>query len=185
MDISPDFKNAVDKKNIRLTRIMLKDSLVIDPTYKEFNALLKYAENNLFNLYDEHDGEKFNNNIASWNKDYLNEQMVNVVYNFSKERISFLRSICKYIYADNLDIKEEKKCIEHCIASNSKKQIGIGIVALGVAIAIAGAVTSHNTIDASILHNSDVTTSHNIFTVAGVVVAVVGGAIYFFNINGR
>ena len=52
MTINLDFKRAVDTKNIRLARIMLKDSLIIDPTFEEFNELLNYAEQELPYLYD-------------------------------------------------------------------------------------------------------------------------------------
>ena len=99
MNISQDFINAVAEKDLMMVHIMLKDSMVVDPTFKEFDTLLVYAENNLEELYDEHDGEVFSNDLSAWTKDYLAEQMVNVVTNFSKERVEFLKNICKHLYS--------------------------------------------------------------------------------------
>lgn len=99
--ISNDFKEAVENKKIRLIKIMLKDSLMIDPTGKKFDELFDYAQNNLeIDLLDKHDNEVFNYNKNMWNKKYFNEQMVKLLYNFSSERIDFLKEICKVIYAD-------------------------------------------------------------------------------------
>lgn len=99
--ISSDFKEAVANKKIRLIKIMLKDSLMIDPTGKKFDELFDYAQNNLeYDLLDKHDNEVFYYNKNMWNKTYFNEQMVKLLYNFSIERINFLKEICKVIYAD-------------------------------------------------------------------------------------
>lgn len=99
--ISNDFKEAVENKKIRLIKIMLKDSLMIDPTGKKFDELFDYAQNNLeIDLLDKHDNEVFNYDKNMWNKKYFNEQMVKLLYNFSSERIDFLKEICKVIYAD-------------------------------------------------------------------------------------
>lgn len=163
MAISPDFKNAVDSKNVRLTRIMLKDSMVIDPTFREFDELLRYAENVLPDLYDEHDGEHFTNDISLWTKDLLNDQMVNVVYNFSKDRISFLKKLCRYIYTDRVETKEREVFVnEH--KPLSKKQVGTGMVAGGAVVAIVGAVTSYSVV-----------------AVTGVTIAIAGGIVYYKN----
>ena len=58
--IDRDFKNAVEINDIDLVRMMLKDSLMIDPTGTFFDELFNYAQDRLGNeLLEKHDGENF------------------------------------------------------------------------------------------------------------------------------
>ena len=84
MAITEEFDKAITAKDIRMIRIMLKDSLVVDPTLAEFNAMTSIAEKRLEGLYDDHDGEKLSFDTFTWNKNYMDTQMLQVVYNFSK-----------------------------------------------------------------------------------------------------
>ena len=163
MTINNDFKNAVDTKDIRLVRIMLKDSMVVDPTFREFNSLIQYAENSLGELYDPHDNETFSSDISEWNKDLLNTEMVNVVYNFSKERIEFLKQLCRHIYSDRVETKERERFVE-AHKPLPKKQIGVGMMAGGAVATVAGIAISQSAL-----------------TIAGVAVAAIGGVIYIQN----
>lgn len=98
MAVSQEFQTALDNKDIMTVRIMLKDSLVVDPTFTEFGEMLRLAEKSLDSLYDEHDGEELINDGSRWNKDYMDTQMVKVIRNFSKERIELLKNICSHLY---------------------------------------------------------------------------------------
>lgn len=98
MAVSQEFQAALDNIEIRLVRIMLKNSLMADPTFTEFSEMLKLAEESLNSLYDEHDGEVLINDNSQWNKDYMDTQMVNVIRNFSRERIELLKNICAHLY---------------------------------------------------------------------------------------
>ena len=63
--------------------------------------------------------------------------MVSVVNNFSKERVDLLRNMVKYIYrnkAENIRREEEYKQDP----TISRKQVGIGITAVGAVAADAG-----------------------------------------------
>ena len=92
MVISNAFREAVDNGSIRQIRIMLKDSLLVDPTFAQF-AELEEAAKGVVGLYDEHDGKAFINNPDEWDDAYMNEQMVRVVSNFSHERINHLKQV--------------------------------------------------------------------------------------------
>lgn len=143
MNISQDFINAVAEKDLMMVHIMLKDSMVVDPTFKEFDTLLVYAENNLEELYDEHDGEVFANDLSAWTKDYLAEQMVNVVTNFSKERVEFLKNICKHLYSARAEkIENERRTENSQKIQVTRKQVGTGLAIAGVASAVVGIAIS-------------------------------------------
>ena len=143
MKISQEYVESVKQEDVLMVRIMLKDSLIVDPTFVEFDELLAYAEDNLTSLYDVHDGEKFNNDISTWTKDYMDEQMVKVIDNFSKERIAFLKKLCGYLYCGRAEEVECERIVEAAKKRQiNQKQVGAGLAIGGVATAIVGVVVS-------------------------------------------
>lgn len=101
--VSADFKNAVEKKNKLRVRIMLKDIMVVDPTMVSYNARIRYASAHMPDLFDQHDGEKLNYNKSAWTKEYLSQEMVTLVNNFSHERLALLEKMVPYIYKDDTE----------------------------------------------------------------------------------
>lgn len=162
MALSDDFKNAVESHDVLMTRIMLKDSMLVDLTLRQFEERLAYAESNMDDLYDEHDDEAFNEDVTSWTEDYLAEQMVKLVNNFSRERIAFLKKMVR-----KTDSKEAEKAdvgafvADHKAAMSAMQKVGVVGMCGGAAAAVIG-----------------IATSHPIVTVAGVAVAAVGGVVY-------
>lgn len=111
-NISVEFKDAVQKKNLLLVRIMLKDSLYVDISQRQFKERLKYATQRLPDLFVPHDGEKFNYDKSAWTKSYMGELLVRVINNFSKERLEFLQKIIPYVYRDtakSIDNRRKEK----------------------------------------------------------------------------
>ena len=156
MEMTNEFKEAVDSNKKIRVRIMLKDIMLVDPTMQEFDEMMDYALEKMPNLYDEHDDEKLKFDSSEWTETYLNSQMVTVVNNFSKERIDLLRNMVKYIYrdkAEHIRRKEENKSN----STLSRKQVGIGVTAVGTAVTVAG-ICGHQ----------------GVLIAGGVVVAVVG-----------
>ena len=58
MAITNAFNKAITEGNIRQIRIMLKDSLLVDPTFERYNEMEKLAST-VPGIYDEHDGRPF------------------------------------------------------------------------------------------------------------------------------
>ena len=73
MNITKEFKEAVSAKDVQLVRIMMKDSMILDPTFEEFDDMASYASDKLPGLFDAHDGKEFDNDQAAWNKDILDK----------------------------------------------------------------------------------------------------------------
>lgn len=145
MAVSKEFTEAVDSgKKIRI-KIMLKDIMLVDPTMSKFDEMLSYAAGRVPDLYDEHDGENLKYDSAAWNEAYLNQQMVTVVNNFSKERVELLRNMVKYLYKDCADSMRSKS-EQRSGAAISRKQAGTGITAAGAVIAAAGICASEGII---------------------------------------
>ena len=113
------FFEAVDKKNIRRLRIMMKDSLLVDLSFKQFNEMSKYVKN-IEGMYDEHDDKKcpFEEDKSKWDKNYMDKQMTQLfIGNFSKKRIEHIKKVIDYIY------KDEKKNVNESTNMNASQMI--------------------------------------------------------------
>lgn len=160
MSITNEFIEDVKNGKIMRVRIMLKDSLLVDPTGTQFNEMERYATENMGNIYIEHDGEKLNFDMSSWNEDYLNQQMVIVVNCFSKERIELLKQMVRFLYKDKADKINHETCDSNFQSHITQKQVGAGVTVAGAALVMAG-----------------ICTSHAILTIGGVAVAAAGVAL--------
>ena len=162
MAITKEFIEAVESGKALRVRIMLKDILLVDPTAAKFDEMETYATSILGNIYDEHDGETLNYDVTEWNEDYLNEQMVEVVNNFSKERVELLKGMVRHIYRDKVQKIRNDEASAHTQEKRaiSQKHIGVGVTVAGTALAVAG-----------------ICASHTILTIGGVAAAAVGVAL--------
>lgn len=140
MALTKEFKEAVTDNNLTRVRIMLKDIMLIDPSLKSFNEMIAYAEKNMSDLYDEHDGEVLFRNPNEWTEEYMNQLMVSIVMNFSKERVEILKKIVQHRY-DNKP--KEEKSLESKNGPTGV-QIAGGIIAVAGAGTIAGGIIGAN-----------------------------------------
>lgn len=110
MAVTNAFREAVNSKDIRLVRIIMEDSLLNDLTFSDFEQMNIEAKN-LEGLYDEHDGRELNlENPSIWDDDYMNKLMVQVVRNFSKERVDHLKKVIRKLYPPKqIKVASEKK----------------------------------------------------------------------------
>lgn len=115
--ISEQFKSAVQSKNMERVKIMLKNSLTQDLTFKQFQTMLDYALKNLPDLIESHDGTEFGSK-TNWDKQYASAIKVDLVDNFSKERIAHIKEVQSYVYADEI-LKQNQA--ERTKASNNSK----------------------------------------------------------------
>lgn len=97
MALTNAFHEAVSTGNVRRVRIMMKDSFLVDPSFREFNEMERAAAT-MHKLYDVHDGRALDENKEHWNKDYMDKLMVQLIGNFSKERIAHVKNIVQYLY---------------------------------------------------------------------------------------
>lgn len=91
--LSPEFKAVVHERNLLRTRIMIKDSFVLDPTFSMLNEMLSYAQNYLPNLIVPYDGEYLEDNPVMWTEKTMNNELVSLINNFSYVRINHLRKV--------------------------------------------------------------------------------------------
>ena len=99
MAVTDNFKQAVINKEIRRVRIMMKDSLLVDPSFTDLSVMKKIAKD-VIGLYDEHDGAELDYDKSNWTNEYMDKLMVQVVGNFSHERIDHLKQVVRYLIPD-------------------------------------------------------------------------------------
>ena len=153
MSLTPEFKDAVQKGNLTLVRIMLKDNLLLGSGksgFDDFNNMLDFAKGRLPKLMDGHNGEVFKEQ-AEWNDSYLNAQMTKVVNNFSEERIDLLKKIISFLY--KAKPLSQPKSVTHSIVTQKnfkslspKQKTGLAISAVGAISVIGGIVFECNVI---------------------------------------
>jgi hypothetical protein len=79
-----------------MVRIMMKDSLLLDLTFTTFREM-ESAASTLPGLYEPHDGRELKSDVGAWNDDYMNDLMVQVISNFSRERVQHLQDVIRYL----------------------------------------------------------------------------------------
>jgi len=96
MAITEAFKKDVISRNIRGIRLMMKNSMLVDPSFSEFEEMSNYAKG-VEGLYDAHDGKAFIDDKSQWTDSYMNKTMVELINNFSKERITHLKRVVAHL----------------------------------------------------------------------------------------
>lgn len=90
------FIEAVNSKNIRSIRIMMKNSLLVDTSFREFNEMDR-AISSIPEVYVTHDGKELIEDKSQWNEEYVSRVMTQVISNFSHERVNHLKEVVRYL----------------------------------------------------------------------------------------
>lgn len=96
MTVTESINNAIARGDIKGLRIMMKNSLLVDPAFNEFTEMENLTQI-VTGLYDEHDGRKLEKDKSLWDDNYMDKLMVQVVGNFSHERIDHLKEVVRYL----------------------------------------------------------------------------------------
>jgi len=107
--ISPEFNSAVKAGNLLRARIMLKDSLIVDPTFAQFNEMLAYARVELPALLESYDDGILEDDRSKWDKDVMNTELVEIVNNFSQTRIDHLKRVIRIVLTDKISSTKTEK----------------------------------------------------------------------------
>jgi len=139
------FIKAVEEKNLRDVRIKLAKEMEFDPRGETFQEMLRYAEEKLENLYEEHDSKSFQEDSTTWNEDYLSDVKQDLSFNFSKERLDHYCKVAKFVLKEKAeklnqeDVQEKTKYQEH---NNDEKNCIIGNKTIYGGVTLGGAVVT-------------------------------------------
>lgn len=123
--VSAEFKSAVSDNKLLRTRIMLKDSLVIDPTFTQFNEMLDYASVRLIGLYEPYDGEFLEPDESKWDEDLMNCELGQVVNNFSKTRIEHLKKVIAKILRPRMSNHVRNSAVSRNFEKSAGTVVGV------------------------------------------------------------
>ena len=151
MAVTNSFYNSVSLGKVLEVRIMMEDSLLVDPTFAEFDEMEKVASK-LEGLYDKHDGHAFNENRETWDDSYMNKLMVEVLDNFSHERIEHLKEVVQYlrpVSKNDMSYKEQKRRDQEAgnyrrakMAAGAVTGAAAGVAVMSITKAIVGITAS-------------------------------------------
>lgn len=108
MAISKEFAQTVLEKNYLRTRIMLKDSLLIDKTFMLFNEMQLYASAHELDPW-------MSPNIPleraekPWTEDIMNYELIALVNDFTKEHVTYVKEIISEVYKVNTIVQQTPK----------------------------------------------------------------------------
>lgn len=100
--IGVNIQEAVAKRNITNIRSALKGCMNQDANFSKgiYEEALNYILNSGISkqeLFQVHDQEPFKSQEA-WDKDYLDEVMADLLFNFSEERIAHVKEVGRVLY---------------------------------------------------------------------------------------
>lgn len=140
MSIRPEFQEMVEKKEIRKVRILLKNELRVDPTFRKFDEMETYAREKLGDeLYEPFDGKELNEDEDSWDDAYMNQVLVDLVNNFSHKRIRHAKHVVSKLRGKSE--REVERDIEDICKARSREGAVIG-GAVGVAVGLIASASA-------------------------------------------
>ena len=118
MALTKEFVEAVSQGNKLRVKIMLKDSLLVDTTFAQFNEMMNYAETRLSGMWvnDSEDNEAF-----SQSPEELDVILAGLVNNFSKRRVTHLKGMISKMYPPKPKLQHKSR--EKAIAIKMTREV--------------------------------------------------------------
>lgn len=104
MALTKEFVEAVSQGNLLRVKIMLKDSLLVDTSFNQFNEMLSYAEPRLSGIWVNDDED---DDVFSQSSEELNSILAGLVNNFSKRRVTHLKGMINKLYSSQPKTNQE------------------------------------------------------------------------------
>lgn len=123
--LSPEYVSTIKDQNLLRARIMLKDSLLVDPTFVQFDEMLTYARNMLPDIVAPFDGDMPETDQNKWDVALMNVEMVELVNNFSDVRIRHLKQVVSKVVAVESTKKQEKKAVDRTTHTTPPKDLNV------------------------------------------------------------
>lgn len=166
-----EFINAVESGDIITVRLIVSNELLLNPKGDTYREMKEYAEANVPELYEVHDGGQLDFDEDSLSVDLLVQIKNELDSNFSRERIAVYEHVAGIVLRKKIESEEpaEKPVQEECKNDGRENKM------LGAAV-----VVGLGTMAYGIVKDSPLT------TLSGAAIAAVSGAkLYKNKKNGR
>lgn len=97
MAISSEFAKTVQEKNVLRTRIMLKDSLLVDKSFSKYKELLTYAEAQGVEVWMTQE-DPIEPAKKPWTLDLMNYELTALVNDFTEAHVQYVQKIITEVY---------------------------------------------------------------------------------------
>lgn len=121
MALTREFVEAVSQENLLRVKIMLKDSLLVDTSFNQFNEMLSYAEPRLSGIWVSDDED---DDVFSQSPEELNTILAGLVNNFSKRRVTHLKGMINKLYPPQTKIKNDVRRETAVVIKRTKEVVG-------------------------------------------------------------
>ena len=105
MAISSEFAQAVRDGNKLRVRIMLKDSLLVDKTFRLFDEMQAYASAQGVSPWADAD-IPLEKTEKPWSEDTMNYELTALVNDFTKEHVNYVKAIIAEVYKVGLPVSQ-------------------------------------------------------------------------------
>ncbi|NBH16525.1 hypothetical protein D3Z55_03320 [Clostridiaceae bacterium] len=122
--ISEEFRAAVSDNNRLRARVLLKDSLLSDTTFKQFDEMLSYVKDKIPDIMLPFDGKNLEKDSLKWNRELMNLELVKLVSNFSCERVDHLKAVISKVIVGEIPKKTMEKTEQSSENSQNCKKSG-------------------------------------------------------------
>ena len=122
-----DFVEAVDTTDLAMVRIALSNELLLDPRGATFTEMLKYAVDNIPDLFEEN--KECNYSVppqTEWDEDFLFKVKNDLDSNFSKEKLAFYQEVVMFVGKNKAETIEQEERVSNSQQSdkNTHRQDG-------------------------------------------------------------
>lgn len=126
MAISSEFAKTVQEKNVLRTRIMLKDSLLVDKSFSKYKELLTYAEVQGVEVWMTQE-DPIEPAKKPWTLDLMNYELTALVNDFTKAHVQYVQKIITEVYKGEsaLGNRESSQPLETGLSSLPPSKLSI------------------------------------------------------------
>jgi hypothetical protein len=145
-DIDPTLEKSLADKDIRGIRNVLSTFITEDQGFSRgiFDKNVKYCCRKGFDVFEDFKGEDFKPQFkpeggTNWTKEYYAEQRTEFLYNFSRERLSHLKQVGKYLFSSEEESKKKETHIQNPAKPTRRKKSRpylLPIIATGIIVII-------------------------------------------------
>lgn len=108
MAVTKEFLQAVNDRNILRMRLIMKNCLLIDTSFKNFLEMEEVAKAHGINVWQNTSEFELIKREKPWSLDDMNYELTAIVNDFTKEHMNYLMDIIREVYAKNSKENKER-----------------------------------------------------------------------------
>lgn len=117
--MNTEIKKLADSGDIKSLKYIFVDSLDVDPTFARYEEEYNYCKS-IPGLLEPHvELTPFRENKADWNEEYWTSLKMDLIKNFSDQRMSHMRRVAKVFLADKAQRIQEERAARNVIRQSS------------------------------------------------------------------